>query len=70
VNAPANINQAALCNIEIEQEVLGAALGSAFEVIDRAVSAGDFSEALHSQLFETFASVYGAPLALFARISR
>jgi replicative DNA helicase len=60
VNAPANINQAALCNIELEQEVLGAALVSSFEVIERAVSANDFSEPLHSQLFETFASVHAS----------
>ena len=38
MNAPTNINQAALCNIELEQEVLGAALiSSSFEVIERAV---------------------------------
>ena len=61
MNAPANINQAALCNIELEQEVLGAALiSSSFEVIERAVSASDFSEPLHSQLFETFAAVHAS----------
>lgn len=57
MNALAKIDDAALCSIELEQEVLGAALvtNSAFEVIERAVSADDFSEPLHSQLFETFA---------------
>ena len=61
MNAPANINHAALCNIELEQEILGSVVThSAFEVIERAVSAGDFSEPLHSQLFETFASVHAS----------
>ena len=61
MNAHANINDAALCNIELEQEVLGAALISpSFEVIERAVSASDFSEPLHSQLFETFAAVHAS----------
>jgi len=61
MNAPANINQAALYNIELEQEVLGAVLiNSSFEVIERAVSAGDFFEPLHSQLFETFAAVHAS----------
>ena len=31
-----------------------------FEVIERAVSASDFSEPLHSQLFETFAAVHAS----------
>ncbi len=62
MNAPANIDHAALCSIELEQEVLGAVLvaNSAFDVIERAVSADDFSEPLHSQLFETFASIYAS----------
>jgi replicative DNA helicase len=61
MNAPANINQAALCNIELEQEVLGAALiNSSFEVIERGVSANDFFEPLHVQLFETFAAVHAS----------
>ena len=62
MNAAANIDQAALCNIELEQEVLGAALvaNSVFEVIERAVSADDFAEPLHSQLFDTFSRVHGA----------
>jgi replicative DNA helicase len=62
MNALAKIDDAALCSIELEQEVLGAALvqNSAFEVIERAVSADDFSEPLHSQLFETFAKARDA----------
>ena len=61
MNAHANINDAALCNIQLEQEVLGAALiRPSLEVIERAVSASDFSEPLHSQLFETFAAVHAS----------
>ncbi len=62
MNAPAIIDHAALCSIELEQEVLGAVLvaNSAFDVIERAVSADDFSEPLHSLLFETFASIYAS----------
>jgi replicative DNA helicase len=62
MNAPANIDHAALCSIELEQEVLGAALvtNSAFDAIERAVSADDFSEPLHSQLFETFANIHAS----------
>ena len=61
MNAPANINQAALYSLELEQEVLGGVLiNFAFEVIERAVSASDFSEPLHSQLFETFAAVHAS----------
>ena len=51
MNAHANIDHAALSSIDLEQEVLGAVLMSpSFEVIERAVSASDFSEPLHSQL--------------------
>lgn len=62
MNALAKIDDAALRSIELEQEVFGAALvtNSALEVIERTVSADDFSEPLHSQLFETFASVHDA----------
>src|ERR1700737_5514540 len=58
-SAPANIDHATLCSIELEQEILGAALvaNSAVEVIEREVSAEDFSEPLHGQIFETFANV-------------
>src|SRR5258705_12099240 len=56
---PANIDHAALCSIELEQEVLGAVLvtNSALEITEREVSAEDFSEPLHRQLIETLASV-------------
>jgi replicative DNA helicase len=62
MNALVKIDDAALGSIELEQEVLGAALlkNSAFEVIERAVSADDFSEPLHSQLFETFANIHAS----------
>jgi DnaB helicase-like protein len=55
MNAPANIDHSALCSIELEQEILGAVLvtNSALEIIEREVSAEDFSEPLHGQLFET-----------------
>ena len=59
MNAPANIDLATLQSIEIEQEILGAVLvaNSALEIIEREVSAEDFSELLHGQIFETLASV-------------
>jgi replicative DNA helicase len=59
MNALVKIDDAALGSIELEQEVLGAVLvaNSAFDVIERAVSADDFSEPLHSQLFETFTNI-------------
>jgi replicative DNA helicase len=59
MNAPANIDHAAVGNIELEQEVLGAVLHSntVLEIIEREVSAEDFSEPLHSQIFETFISI-------------
>jgi replicative DNA helicase len=59
MNAPASIDNAALYSLQLEQEVLGSVLiaNSAFDVIERTVSAGDFYEPLHAQLFEAFASV-------------
>jgi len=62
MNAPTNIDHAALHSIDLEQEILGAALvtNRAFEVIERAVCAGDFFEPLHSRIFEAFASVLDA----------
>lgn len=62
MNAPANIDDAALYSLQLEQEVLGSVLiaNSAFDVIERVVSAGDFYEPLHAQLFEAFASVRDA----------
>jgi replicative DNA helicase len=59
MNAPANIT--ALCSLDLEQELLGCALiNQSFDAIERLVSAGDFYEPLHSQLFETIASVHSA----------
>jgi len=62
MNAPANVNSATLHSIELEQEILGAVLvtNSALEIIEREVSAEDFFEPLHGQLFETLASVRDA----------
>lgn len=62
MNALVKIDDAALGSLELEQEVLGAALVTnyAFDVIERAVSAGDFYEPLHSQLFETFANIHAS----------
>ena len=62
MNAPANIDHSALSSIDLEQEILGAVLvsNSALEIIEREVSAEDFSEPLHGQLFETLASVRDA----------
>jgi replicative DNA helicase len=61
MNAPANIN-ADLGNVAIEQELLGTVLitNSAFDVIERLVSAEDFYEPLNGQLFEAFARVHDA----------
>jgi replicative DNA helicase len=58
MNAPANI-EGSLCDLTLEAELLGAILitNSAFEVIESIVTADDFHEGLHKQLFETFASV-------------
>ena len=59
MNAPANIP--ALCSIELEQELLGCALiNQSFDAIERLVSASDFYEPLHAQLFETIAGVHAA----------
>jgi replicative DNA helicase len=62
MNAPANIDYAALHNIALEQGALGAVLmnNSALEIIEREVSAGDFFEPLHSEIFEAFASARDA----------
>ena len=62
MNAPANIDSATLHSIELEQEILGAVLvtNSALEIIEREVSAGDFFEPLHSEIFEAFGRVRDA----------
>jgi replicative DNA helicase len=60
MNAPANIDHAALSSIDLEQEILGVVLvsNSALEIIEREVSADDFSEPTHKAIFETIVSVY------------
>jgi replicative DNA helicase len=60
MNAPANIDHSALSSIDLEQEILGAVLvsNSALEIIEREVSADDFSEPTHKAIFETIVSVY------------
>jgi replicative DNA helicase len=59
MNAPSNIENAALSSFVLEQEVLGAVLinNQALEAIERVIDADDFSEPLHADLFETFASI-------------
>jgi replicative DNA helicase len=60
MNAPANIDHAALCDTDLEEEILGAVLinNFALETIEREVSAEDFSEPLLSDIFEKIVSVY------------
>jgi replicative DNA helicase len=62
MNALAKIDDADLGNVAIEQELLGTILitNSAFDIIERLVSAGDFYEPLNGRLFEAFASVHDA----------
>ena len=59
MNAPANIENAALSSFVLEQEVLGAVLinNQTLEAIERVIDASDFSEPLHADLFETFVSI-------------
>jgi replicative DNA helicase len=59
MNAPANIDSATFHNIEIEQELLGAALinSSVFDVIENKLTASDFFEPLHSEIFDAVAKV-------------
>jgi replicative DNA helicase len=56
MNALARIDDAVLHNIALEQEALGTVLvhNSALEIIEREVSAADFFEPLHSEIFEAF----------------
>ncbi|SHH25120.1 replicative DNA helicase [Bradyrhizobium erythrophlei] len=56
MNALARIDDAVLHNIVLEQEALGTVLvhNSALEIIEREVSAADFFEPLHSEIFEAF----------------
>jgi replicative DNA helicase len=62
MNSPANIDNADFHNIEVEQEALGAVLvhNPALEVIEREISAGDFFEPVHSEIFEAFQRVRDA----------
>jgi replicative DNA helicase len=59
MNGPASIDFATLHNIEIEQELLGAVLinSSVFDVIENKLTASDFFEPLHSEIFDAVANV-------------
>jgi replicative DNA helicase len=59
MNAPANIDSATLHSIELEQEILGAVLvnDNVFDVIESKLSASDFFEPLHSEIFDAIAKV-------------
>jgi replicative DNA helicase len=65
MNAPAMID-ATLHNTAIEQEALGAVLinNSALETIEREISAADFFEPLHGEIFEAFQRVVPSHLLL------
>ena len=60
MNALAKIDNAALCSIELEQEILGSVIISniAATVLEREVFASDFSEPLHSQISEAICRVH------------
>ena len=62
MNAPANIDSAALHNIELEQEILGAVLlnGNVYDVIETKLVASDFFEPLHSEIFEALGKIRAA----------
>jgi replicative DNA helicase len=59
MNAPANIDSATLHSIELEQEILGAVLvnNNVFDVIENRLTASDFFEPLHSEIFDAIAEV-------------
>jgi replicative DNA helicase len=59
MNALAKIDKAAVSNIELEQGLLGAAIlnNSTLDIIEHSILADDFSEPLHSQIFETLLSI-------------
>jgi replicative DNA helicase len=59
MNAPANIDSATLHSIELEQEILGAVLvnNNVFDVIESKLTAFDFFEPLHSEIFDAIAKV-------------
>jgi replicative DNA helicase len=60
MNSLAKIDDAALCSIELEQELLGSVVISniAATVLEREVSASDFSASLHSQICEAICRVH------------
>jgi replicative DNA helicase len=60
MNALAKIDSAALCSIELEQEILSSVIISniAATVLEREVFASDFSEPLHSQISEAICRVH------------
>ncbi|MET4487277.1 DnaB-like helicase C-terminal domain-containing protein [Bradyrhizobium sp. LA7.1] len=62
MNAPIRVETASLASVELEQELLGSILinSQSLDIISREVSADDFSESLHAQLFETFISIRDA----------
>jgi replicative DNA helicase len=59
MNAPANIDSATLHSIELEQEILGAVLvnNNVFDVIESKLTAADFFEPVHSEIFDAIAKV-------------
>src|SRR5258705_13214605 len=59
MNAPPNIDSATLHSIELEQELLGAVLvnNNVFDVIESKLTASDFFEPLHSEIFDAIAKV-------------
>jgi replicative DNA helicase len=61
-SVPANIDSADLHNIAVEQEALGAVLvhNQALEIIEREISAVDFFEPVHSEIFEAFQHIRDA----------
>jgi replicative DNA helicase len=62
MNAPVNIDNATLHNIDLEQEILGSAIvnNHAFEVIDCKLIAADFFEPLHCKIFEAIRTVHAS----------
>jgi replicative DNA helicase len=59
MNAPVKIDRAAVSSVELEQGLLGAVIlnNLTLDIVEQSISAADFSEPLHSQIFETLLSV-------------
>ncbi|SHH61786.1 replicative DNA helicase [Bradyrhizobium erythrophlei] len=59
MTAPANIDGATLHSIELEQAILGAVLvnNSVFDIIESKLTASDFFEPLHCEIFDAIAKV-------------